>query len=145
MALIFSDPNTAGPFATFGVKDMVIKVVKLTYADFTTGGTASVKAALPADASIIELSYWKKTAFSGNSVSAVTLSIGTPSSATYFTNAIDVHTPAAGNSGHLNPATNIMQPYQIPLTGDIQLQFTGTATTGNPTAGEIYIKVVYVR
>ncbi|HET8688195.1 MAG TPA: hypothetical protein VFM18_16295 [Methanosarcina sp.] len=145
MALIFQDPNTAGPFATFGVKDVIVKVVKLTYADFTTGGTASIKAALPADASIIELSYWKKTAFSGNGITAATLSIGTPSNATYFANAIDVHTPAAGNSGHLNPVTNIMQAYNIPLTGDIQLQFTGTSTTGNPTAGEIYIKIVYVR
>jgi hypothetical protein len=57
-------------------KDIQIKAVKLTSADFTTGGTASVKAVLPQDASIIRLSYWTKTTFSGNGVSALSLSIG---------------------------------------------------------------------
>ena len=145
MAIIYNDPNTSGPFSTFQVKDVVVKVIKLTFADFTTGGTTSVKAALPADASITELSYWKKTAFSGNGVSAVTLSIGTPSSATYFTSAIDIHSSAQGTQGQLNPVNNILQEYQIPLGGETQVQFTGNATTGNPTAGEVYIKIVYVR
>jgi hypothetical protein len=34
--------------------------------------------------------------------------------------------------------------YQIPAGGDISLLFTGTATTGNPTAGEFYVDVIYV-
>lgn len=145
MSIIYNDPNTSGPFSTFQVKDVVIKVVKLTFADFATGGTASVKAALPADASIVELSYWKKTAFSGNGITAATLSIGTPANATYFANAVDVHSSAAGTDARITPVTNILQEYQVPLGGEYQIQFTGTATTGNPTAGEIYIKIVYVR
>ena len=91
------------------------------------------------------MSYWKKTALSGNSISAATLSVGTPASATAFVNAFDIHGVTAGNQGYLNPISGIMQSYDIPLGSDIQLQFTGTSTTGNPTAGEIYIKVIYVR
>lgn len=142
MAIQFPDPNVT---ATSNIKDVNVKVVKLTFADFTTTGIAAVDAILPADATIIELSYWKKTQFSGNSVSAVTLSIGDSSSATKYVNAFDVLTPNAGNSGHINPSTNIMQAYQVPLGLDFPLLFTGTATTGNPTAGEIYIKIVFVR
>jgi hypothetical protein len=40
-------PSPTSPVA----KDLQVKAVKLTFADFTTGGTASVKAYLPADAS----------------------------------------------------------------------------------------------
>ncbi len=142
MAIIFPDRN---PTATSNDKDVHVKIVQLTFADVTTGGANSVKAVLPADSTIMELSYWKKTQFSGNGITAATLSIGIPGTPTNFVSAFDVLTPVAGTSGHINPATNIMQNYNIPLGGDISLLFTGTATTGSPTAGEMYVKIVYVR
>ena len=143
MAINFLEQNN--PTATNMDKDVHVKTVKLTFADFTTGPAVSVKAVLPADSSILGFDYWKKTAFSGGSVSAVTLSIGTPAAATNFVNGFDVHTPAAGTTAIITPETNIMQGLSLPLGSDIQLQFTGTATTGNPTAGELYVQIFYVR
>lgn len=134
--------TTTSPFA----KDLVVKVAKLVAADFVTGGTASVKIAIPADASITAIKYWKKTAFSGGSVSAVTLSIGVTGTATKYASAFDVHTPAAGTQGFITPVTNILQEYDPTApNSDQALLFTGTATTGNPTAGELYVLVEYVR
>lgn len=143
MAVQFPDLQVT---ATSNDKVPHTKTVQLTFADFVTGGTASVKAILPADSTILMMNLWKKTAFSGNGITAATLSIGVAGTPTQFVNANDVHTPAAGFSGELTPITNIMQPYSAPVAGgDISLLFTGTATTGNPTAGELYVTIVYVR
>lgn len=138
--------QTSGNFtATSGVKDVTVKLVKLVNTDFTTGGANSVKAVLPADSTILGFEYWKKTAFSGGGVTAVTLSVGIPGTATQFVNGVDVHSSAAGTDAKLTPSTNIMQPLSLPQGSDIQLLFTGTATTGSPTAGELYVKIFYVR
>jgi hypothetical protein len=143
MAINFHEQ--ASPTATNMDKDVHVKVVKLTFADFTTGGTAGVKAVLPADATILGFDYWKKTAFSGNGITAATLSIGVTGTATKFASAFDVNTPAAGAAGPVSPVTLIMQGNDLPLAADTALLFTGTATTGNPTAGELYITIRYVR
>lgn len=143
MAIDFS--YQTNPTATNGDKDIHVKVIKLVATDFVTGGTASVKAVFPADSTFTKITYWKKTAFSGNSISAATLSIGITGAATSFASAFDVHTPAAGTQGFITPVTGIMQPLSLPLGSDISLLFTGTATTGNPTAGEMYVVVEYVR
>lgn len=142
MAIIFPDQN---PTATSNVKHEVVKVIRLQAADFATTGAASVKAVLPADATITGIEYWKRTQLSGGGITAATLSIGIPGTATNFVNALDILTPAAGAMALITPVTNIMQAYGLPLGSDIQLLFTGTATTGNPTAGEIIINVRYVR
>jgi hypothetical protein len=143
MAIDFS--YQSNPTATNGDKNVHTKVVKLAATDFVTGGVASVKAVLPADSTILSMSYWKKTALSGGGITAATLSIGVSGAATQFVNAYDVHTPAAGAYAVVTPITNIIQNYALPLGADISLLFTGTATTGNPTAGEIYIVIEYVR
>jgi hypothetical protein len=57
MAIVFTDPNSAGPFATFQVKDVVTKVFKLTYANFATGNVDTLIGRLPADASILSFEY----------------------------------------------------------------------------------------
>jgi len=142
MAIIFPDPIVT---ATSNDKDVHIKVVKLTFADFTTGGANSVKAVLPADSTILNIGYYKPVTFSGGGVTAVTLSVGIAGTPAKFVSAFDVLTPAAGTNAEVTPLTNIMQAYQIPLGADIPLLVTGTATTGNPTAGEFYLRIWYVR
>lgn len=121
------------------------KVVRLLAADFTTGGTASVKAVLPADASIVSIGFWKRTQFTGGGVTAMTLSVGITGTPTYFVSAYDVLTPALGTSVDMTPISNILQATALPLGPDISMLFTGTATTGNPTAGEIDLAIVYTR
>lgn len=145
MAIQFPDLNPGGPSATSNIKEELIKVVQLTSADFTTSGRASVKAILPADATITGIEYWKKTQLSGGGVTAVTMSIGVTGTPTQFVNAFDVLTPAAGTSAMISPVTNIFQGLDSNNRTDISLLFTGTATTGNPTAGELYVNVRYVR
>ncbi len=140
MAVQFPDPN---PTATSNIKHNHQKIVRLTFADFIVGTASSTKAVLPADATITSMTFWKKTAFSGNGVSAVLLSIGNPN--VQFVSNFDVNTPAAGTQGSITPIINIMQPYNIPNGPDIPLVFAGGAATGNPTAGEIYISINYVR
>lgn len=137
------DYNDTRVTATSNIKEVKIKSVKLTFSDVVTGGTASVKAVLPAFASIIDFRLWKKTQLSGGSISAATLSIGVTGSPTSFVNAFDILTPAAGSTTSLT-STTTHQNYGVPLGGDISLLFTGTATTGNPTAGEFYVDIFYV-
>lgn len=135
----------ANPTATNMDKGVHVKVVKLIFSDFTTGPAAAIKAVLPSGSSILLMNSWKKTEFSGGGVTAVTLSIGVTGAATQFVNAVDVLTPAVGTSAEVTPIAAIMQPHNTPLNGDISLLFTGTATTGNPTAGEMYVSIYYVR
>lgn len=145
MALIFSDPNTSGPFSTFQNKEKQVKVFKLTSANFTvTTSTKTKVGVLPADASIVRLSYWNKTKLAGNSISAATMSVGNTSGGTEYVNAFDVFT-TVGTQATLSPVTGIMQPYSVPLGGEIPIWVDGLATTGSPSSGEIYLIVEYVR
>lgn len=144
MALIFSDPNSAGPFSTFQVKDEEVRVFKLTYANFTTTNTDALIGRLPADASIINVSTWLKTAFAGNSVASPVLSLGSTSGGTEFSSAVAL-TNTTGTYAIHSPITGICQPYAIPLGGEINLYARGGCSTGNPTSGELYVIVKYVR
>lgn len=141
MAIQFPDPNVT---ATSNDKSVHTKTVRLLFSDFTTGGTVSVKAILPADSSILSFRLWNKTVLSGGGITAATLSIGTNGTPTNFVNAVNA-LGASGTFAVVTPVTNIMQAYGLPLGTDISLTFTGTATTGNPTAGEMYVTIEYVR
>lgn len=141
MAILFPDLNVT---ATSNDKVVHQKTIRLLSSDFTTTGAASVKAILPADASILSFRLWNKTILSGGGITAATLSIGIPGTPTNFVNAVTA-LGASGTFTVLTPVTNIMQAYGLPLGPEISLLFTGTATTGNPTAGEMYVTIEYVR
>lgn len=133
-------PSPTNPAA----KDIQVKAVKLTFADFTTGGAAAVKVYVPADASILGFEYWTKTTFSGNGVSALTLSIGITGTVGKYVNGGTINLSSSTTA--LLPPSNIFQEYDPTAPGgDVPLLFTGTATTGNPTAGEAYVLIKYVR
>lgn len=147
MAFVFDQlPSAIWPTPTQPVaKDTQVKAVKLTNSDFSTGGTANVRLYLPSDASIISVRTWVKTQLAGGGITAATLSIGVTGTATKYVNAVSVF-GAAGVFTMVSPLTNIFQTYDPTVpAGDIALLFTGTATTGNPTSGELYVLVEYIR
>lgn len=127
------------------VKSVMTKVVKLTFANFAITTPVDAKVAtLPADATILSFSYWNKTKLAGASISAATLSLGTASGGTQFVNAFDVFT-TVGTQAFLSPVAAIMAPLSAPAGSDIQVWARGSATTGTPTSGEIYVVIEYVR
>lgn len=130
--------------ATSNDKSVHVKSVRLQASDFTTTGSAFVEAVLPAQSTILGFNFWKRTQLSGGGITAATLSIGIPGSPTSFVNAFDALTPAAGVQSMLTHQGSHQQHDPGNLT-DISLLFTGTATTGNPTAGEIYVDIVYAQ
>jgi len=145
MSLIFSDPNSAGPFSSFQVKEPKVKVFKLPYTLFVNGGgTPTLLGKLPQDASIIRISTWVETALAGNTVSAPTLSLGSASSGTQFTSALAI-TNTVKTYAAANLVTGILQSYAVPQGGEIALWALGDCTSGPPTSGLIYLIVEYVR
>jgi hypothetical protein len=138
------DPSPTGPTATSNDKDVHVKVVKLTSANFTTGGTNTMVAVLPADSTILGMKLWVKAQLAGGSISAATYSVGSASAGTQFVNAITAF-GTAGAYTQVTPISGIVQNYGLPLGADISLWVNGTATTGNPTSGELYLIVEYVR
>ena len=140
-----SDPNPGGPSATSNIKDVCVKVVKLTSANFTTTNTDTQLAVLPADATILSFRLWVKTQLAGGSISAATLALGSASGGAQFMAANAAAFGAAGVATWLTPVIGIMQNYNIPYGTDIQVWGRGVATTGNPTSGEMYLVIEYVR
>lgn len=138
------DPNPGGPSPISNIKQVQVKAVKLTSANFTTTNTDTLVAVLPADATILGFRLWVKTQLAGGSVSAATYSVGSSSGGTQFISALTAFA-AAGVYAVATPVTGIFQNYAIPQGSDIQLFVRGTATTGNPTSGELYLLVEYVR
>lgn len=146
MSVQFPDLSPGGPNANSNDKNVHTKVIRLLAADFATGGGAvSVKLVLPADSTMTNLRFWKKTQLSGGGITAAAVSIGVPGTPAFFVSAYDVLTPVAGTLTTVTPVTNILQNYQVPAGGDIIIQFTGVATTGAPTAGELYFSFEFVR
>jgi len=155
MAIIFqpgqvavSDPSTGGgpqgPTATSNIKDVVVKVAKLTSANFGTSAVNTKVIVLPADASIVKMTLWVNNQLSGGGITAATFSVGNVSGGTQFINGLTAFA-TAGTYTVLTPITGILQPYNVPYGADIQIWVSGTATTGNPTAGDMYLAVEYVR
>lgn len=138
------DPSPSGPNATSNDKIVHTKVVKLTSANFTTTGVNTLVAVFPADATILGVDYYTKTVLSGNGVTAPTVSLGSASAGTQFASAAAM-TNTAGVNAKLTPLTALMQNYQVPLGADISMWVAGACSTGNPTAGEIYLTFYYVR
>jgi hypothetical protein len=139
------DPNPGGPTAISNMKGVAVKVVKLTSANFTTTNVDTLLAVLPADATIIGMDLWVKTQLAGNSISAATLSLGSASGGAQFVSASSLAFGTANTFSVVTPILAIVQNYQQPLGSDIQIWGRGVATTGNPTSGELYLMIKYVR
>jgi hypothetical protein len=143
-----SDPNASypNPTATSNIKDVVVKVVKLTSANYTvTTSTKALVAVLPADATILDMKLWVKTQLAGGGVTGATLALGTTSGGAELMAANAAAFGTAGVNSTLSPLTGIMQNYNVPFAGDIQVWATGLTTIGTPTSGEQYLSIYYVR
>lgn len=151
MAIVFvqgqvavGDPSPGGPNATSNIKDVKTKVIKLSSANFATGTVNTQVATFAADTSILKMELWVKTQLAGNAISAATINIGSASAGTQFASAFTAF-GTAGAFTIVTPITGIVQNYNLPLGPDIALWVGGTATTGTPTSGEMYLIVTYVR
>ncbi len=138
------DPSPGGPNATSNDKVVHTKVVKLTSANFATGNVDTLVAVLPADASPLRMSIYSKTQLSGGGITAATVSIGTASGGSQFASAISAF-GASGTYALVSPVNLLFPAYSAPPGLDTQVWVRGTATTGNPTAGEVYLVIEYVR
>lgn len=139
------DPSPTGPTALSGpCKDVTAKVVKLSSANFSTTSVDTLVAVLPADSSILSMRLWVKTQLAGGGITAATISVGSSSGGTQYVNALTAF-GTAGAYTVLTPISNIVQNYNIPMGADLQIFARGTATTGNPTSGEIYLIIEYIR
>ncbi len=139
------DPNPGGPSATSNDKNVHVKVVKLTSANFSTTNVDTLVAILPADATAINYRLWVKTQLAGGSISAATVTLGTTSGGAEIMAANAAAFGAAGVNSVLSPVVVMMQNYAVPVGPDIRVFARGIATTGNPTSGEMYLSIDYVR
>ena len=139
------DPYPNAPTALSGpVKDLQTRVVKLSSANFTTTGTNTLVAVLPADATIISFRTWVKTALAGNSVASPTVTLGSTSAGTDYASTVAL-TNTTGTYAFVTPVTGIIQAYNPPYSADLNIWFKGGCSTGNPTSGEVYLIIEYVR
>jgi hypothetical protein len=129
-----------GPTAlTPKAKDIQVKVFNI----LRTDTTASVKAVLPADASILDFVI---NGVASNAATTATVSIGSTSAANEYVNAQDVKTAGGTIRPTSTVSTNIPNIEPIPNTGDLQIWAkyaeTGTASTAG---GPYTVMVYYVR
>lgn len=137
------DPNPGGPSAISNVKDVLVKSIKLTSANFNTTPVNTLVAVLPADASILNIQLVVKTQLAGGGITAATIDLGTASGGAQIASAASAFGAAGANT--LVSILTGVQNYNVPLGSDIQVYVKGTATTGNPTSGEVYLNIYFVR
>jgi len=139
-----SDPNPGGPSATSNIKEPKLTIVKLSSANFSTVGVNTMVAILPADSTIVKFRLHVKTQLAGGSISAATVALGTASGGAQLAAATSAF-GANGANNDITPAVGIMQVYNPPYGTDIQIWVLGTSTTGNPTSGEVFLVIEYLR
>ena len=140
LATDFTPVSSTGPTVLIPTsKDVVVKVFKVSRTDTT----ATLKAVLPADASIIGVRFYGGTASDAGTTAAVTLTAanngGTVSTGTY-----DVKTNGAVTGEVTMSGLPNVQP--VPLTGDITIKATYAETgTASTTGGPWNVAITYVR
>lgn len=117
--------------------------VNLSGVALTSGAVAQALFTLPAGAKVLSFVVEVLVAATGNSVSQIGVTIGKAGSANAFVTSFNTGTSA----GRVAQSTVDGQLQVAALdnigTVDVPVQATFTATTGNPTAGQIAITVVY--
>lgn len=120
--------------------------VAVAFGVVTTAPTAQTAFILPAGAKILRFVWETTTTFAGGGVTAIAFSVGTSGSAALYQAST---TLSALTAIELSPAT--IAASKVPAqcnnigTSDVQLYYTATATTGNPTSGAAILTVEYVQ
>jgi hypothetical protein len=140
LATDFVPIGTNGPTTTVPVnKDLVVKAFVVNRTDTS----ATLKAVLPADASIVDVDLFGAASNAGTTA---TVSIGTSTTANEIINAQDVKTAGGRIRPTTSWSTNYPNTQPVPLSGDIQIfakyAETGTAST---SGGPYTVLVYYVR
>lgn len=132
-------PNAGyGPTATTPQpKDLLVKAFQIARTDTT----ASVKAVLPADASVVDFDIYGVASNAGTSA---TISIGTTSAANELINAQDVKTAGGKIRPTTSVTTNLPNLENTPLSsGDLQLYAKYAESGTASSAGGPYTVIVY--
>lgn len=143
MGFLASDiatPLSSGPTTNIPVnKDVQVKA----FAVARTDTTGTLKAVLPADATIID---WLITGTASNAGTTATLSFGSTTAATEYVTATDVRTAGGAirpTTTYVNTALPNVQP--VPLVGDIKVFARYAETGGASSAGNWVVLVYFVR
>ena len=136
----FTPLSTLGPTVLIpSSKDVTVKVFKVSRSDTT----ATLKAVLPADASVLAIKFFGGTASDAGTSATMTFTItnnsGTVSSGTYDvkTNGATTGDPTLSGLPNVTP---------VPLTGDLQVKATyAEAGTASTTGGPWNCQITYVR
>lgn len=133
-------PLSSGPTPNIPVgKDVFVKA----FAVARTDTTGTLKAVLPADATILD--FWI-TGVASNAGTTATLSFGSTTTATEWVSATDVKT-AGGmvrpSTTYVNTALPNLTP--VPLVGDVKIFAKYAETGGASSAGAWTVLVLYVR
>lgn len=137
-AIDFTPLASNGPSAiTPAAKDLLVKAFQVSRTDTT----ATVKAVLPGDSTILDIAI---IGAASNAGTTATLSIGNTSTATEYVNAQDVKT--AG--GIIRPtatasATNLPNLENPPISTDIQIYAKYAETGTASSAGGPYTVLIY--
>jgi hypothetical protein len=100
---------------------------------------------LPAGSKIVSIIADKTVALTGNSVSQVALIVGNASDDNQYLESVNLATTKGRAAQATVDAGLQVDDCDNIGTSDVMLQATFTATTGNPTAGQIIVTVVYVQ
>ena len=111
----------------------------------TSGATAQLIGFVPAGSKLLAVQVEKPVALSGNSVSAVGLTVGDGTTANKYVTNVAIGLTA------IRTAQATIDAGYVPLemdnvgTSDVGIYATFTATTGNPTTGSIEVTLLYVQ
>ena len=109
----------------------------------TSGATAQAICTLPAGSKILDVYVEKTVAASGNSVSAIAMTIGDSGTANKYVTSVAIGVTAIRTLQATITAGYVPAEMDNIGTADKTLYGTFTATTGNPTAGTIAVTVLY--
>jgi hypothetical protein len=121
------------------------KTIDMAGVALTSAAPAQDLFTLPAGSKIVSIIADKTVALSGNSISQVAMIVGNASDDNQYLESVNLATTKGRAAQATVDAGLQVDDCENIGTSDVMLQATFTATTGNATAGQIVVTVVYVQ